>query len=829
MRFSAILLTSALSLLALPAAFRAGRRQVPREPPGLDFTPNGVWRQRARRVAEQRGALLAGGRFADLNAPMSGMVSGAAAPALTGVLRVPVVLFKYSDTPDAFLRDTAMYSSLLFGSTPPLGRPYTYRGYYEELSHSLFSVQGDVYGYAPLSRGETAYTGGVSTTCAASNPYGTGYCNGVWSFAAESSMQAGLREALARMDTTIDFSRYDADGDGIVDLVVFVQPLVDGACNSPHLWSHRFALFSVWASNDPAPGGGHERVSSYILQSGVGGSGSCDGSQYMSIGTIAHETGHGLGLPDLYDVSYATQGIGDWGLMGSGNLSTGDSPSRMEAWSLNRLGWVTVVPLTATGTYAVGPAPTSDTAFYVRAGAPNYDGEYFLLENRQAVQSDSALIRVTGPGLLIWHADSARIADGLPYNYVNTGSPHGLRLEEADGLGQLWCGANGCNRGDGGDPYPGTSGNPVLSWHTNPSAQTSYGAFVGFAIDSIRQLVPNGAMAFRLHFGAFTQVSASDSRASVQVDGAPYQTFSDLFEDGSTHSIAIADTQFVDYDGRTELDFQSWSDGGAASHVITGSFSGANYMAAVTPRYRLALKVDAHGSVVCSIGPCPGTAYFTPATAIVFTAVPDSGFAFGIWAGPDTIVSNPVVAVSMLHPYDLEVRFDTLLTVASTLPRPSGVMGRQYADTLVARGGFPGAHLWDLVSGTPPPGIGVGYYGAIEGVPTAMGSYVFVVRVSSGAQSQTFTDSIAVTAPVLDRQAVVAQLLTGRSSLTIDELRYLDLLGNKNCPYEVPPTCFDVGDFLAWVKTTGVQPPAALVARLPAPTAAPRRAGEARP
>ena len=52
------------------------------------------------------------------------------------------------------------------------------------------------------------------------------------------------------------------------------------------------------------------RVRDYILQSGLGGKTACDSTQLMAIGTLAHEFGHGLGLPDLYDTSGDTEGIG---------------------------------------------------------------------------------------------------------------------------------------------------------------------------------------------------------------------------------------------------------------------------------------------------------------------------------------------------------------------------------------------------------------------------------------------------------------------------------------------------------------------------------------
>ena len=49
------------------------------------------------------------------------------------------------------------------------------------------------------------------------------------------------------------------------------------------------------------------------------------------------------------------------------------------------------------------------------------------------------------------------------------------------------------------------------------------------------------------------------------------------------------------------------------------------------------------------------------------------------------------------------------------------------------------------------------------------------------------------------KSAVVAQILTGSSALSANDLTYLDLLGNNN-------STFDVGDFLAWVLATGATP-----------------------
>jgi len=198
--------------------------------------------------------------------------------------------------------------------------------------------------------------------------------------------------------------------------------------------------------------------------------------------------------------------------MGSGNYTSPYSPSRLDAWSLNQLGWVTIAPLTADSTYSFGAAPVSDTAFYVRVQGANPRGEYFLLENRQASQSDAAMIRIhctrsNAPpscpgGLLIWHVDSQQVANGMlnGNNSVNTGAIHGLELVQADGRGDLDVGTN---RGDAGDPYPGVTANTALSLSARPfPAKNVDGTFAGFMIDLIQQVVPGGAMSFRLLFGS---------------------------------------------------------------------------------------------------------------------------------------------------------------------------------------------------------------------------------------------------------------------------------------------------------------------------------------
>ncbi|HEY7684621.1 MAG TPA: putative Ig domain-containing protein, partial [Gemmatimonadales bacterium] len=382
-------------------------------------------------------------------------------------------------------------------------------------------------------------------------------------------------------------------------------------------------------------------------------------------------------------------------------------------------------------------------------------------------------------------------------NSVNAGLIHGVALQEADGLRQLWCEEDGCNRGDGGDPYPGNDGNPAFSFGTTPAAIKNFdSSFAGFAVDSLEQLAPNGAMAFRLRFGGLTRVQASDTTVLILVDGAPYNVFQDLFEGGSSHTIAVDTPQFSP-SGRTRFGFQSWSDGGAISHSVTGIAAGATYTATLARAHLLNVTVGANGSVGYSPTADTSGTFVAQGTPVTLTATPTPPFVFGGWTG-DTTASNPVLTLTMGRPFNLTARFDPQLAITSGDPRPGGLMGRPYADTLLTTGGT-GTNTWQVVSGALPTGLTLAANGRITGIPSQTGSFTFTVRVTSGAQQQQQQFGLVITAPTLATAAVVTRLLTGAGALSVDDLKYLDLLGNKN-------NTFDVGDFLAWVQATGATP-----------------------
>ena len=110
------------------------------------------------------------------------------------------------------------------------------------------------------------------------------------------------------------------------------------------------------------------------------------------IGVGAHELGHLLfGFPDLYDVDYTSEGIGNWCLMAGGSWNGGgDTPAHPSAWCKAQQGWVGVENVTH-GRHSHARR-RQDQPHGHRLWTDGTGGqEYFLLENRQQAGFDAEL------------------------------------------------------------------------------------------------------------------------------------------------------------------------------------------------------------------------------------------------------------------------------------------------------------------------------------------------------------------------------------------------------------------------------------------------------
>ena len=814
---------------AAPAAAQEpqNERLVTADGVRLDFPPDGVWRRHARQVAAQRALLRSRGNWSTLNAPTAsggGARANFNGTAMAGLLPAPAILIGFQDTDTSTsaavpLPRRAEYDSVFFTSQPWHGRPYTQRTLYEEMSNGLLTIGGVAYGWVKGSQTKTYYLDACGTTT-----------NALDCTTGRYHMYLLFVDALSALDNAgVDFGQYDNDGldgipnsgddDGIVDVVQFVQPVVGGECGGRGIWAHKASLSYLggwYTTKTPWTGhpGGFIRVGPYHLVAGVGGVGPTnpcrDSTQIMGIGTASHELGHGLALPDLYDVSGNTQGEGEWGLMGSANYQSLASPGHLDAWCKAQLGWVAERPLTVAGSYSLGGVVSTDSVMLVRPRGGNPRGEYFLLENKRAEGSDTYNINTgsasQGPkqgGLLVWHIDSLKLAlTGLNQsNSVNSGLPHGVALVQADNLGQLDKASNsGGNRGDAGDPYPGTSPNYTLSKTSAPAAaMNADGSFAGFALTNAA--VVDGRATFDVTFA--TVIRPSDTLAVVSVSDSTYHRFYDLLsQDTATVSVP---SPYTTADGRARFTFTSWSDGGAQTHTIVGAAVADSLVAALDAQYQLKVIQTGTGAIAASPAANLSGGEFLPAGSVVTlttTAGPDS--VFDGWSG-DTVSFRDTLVLTMRRPYTLSARFAPVLSAAAD-SAPVAIMGAEYSHPLSAQGGT-GVYQWAMVNGSLPEGLFLYTSGRIAGTPEGTGSYDLTMQVTSGSQHVTFPLHLVVQAPVVDLDAAVHQVLQVDSTLTADQVRYFDLLGNRNGH-------LDLGDFLAWLKATGIKPSPQVMARV---------------
>lgn len=266
-----------------------------------------------------------------------------------------------------------------------------------------------------------------------------------------------------QLDDSIDFSRFDNDGDGIIDFVasIYAGPgsNASGVSENQAIWPHQWTI--------GAAGGGQNYVDSLLISTYV-----CVNETYGGrpdgMGTFCHEFSHILGLPDLYYGSNMTPSGYDLMDDGAYNLN-GFRPAAYTAYERYELGWLQPTPLTEADIYTL-PALTMESKAYIVPVTQGIDdpreGEYYLFENRQPYAWDEYL---PGFGMLVWHIDYE--ASRWAVNSPNGWSTHQcVDLVEANG-----------KKNDSSVPFPGSAGRtsftddtkPAFRGWTNPGHNTS--------------------------------------------------------------------------------------------------------------------------------------------------------------------------------------------------------------------------------------------------------------------------------------------------------------------------------------------------------------------
>lgn len=215
-----------------------------------------------------------------------------------------------------------------------------------------------------------------------------------------------VQEICYASEKDMDFRLYDCDSDNTVDnvCIIFAGSSEAGADDPDLIWSQQDKLSAFDASIYI-----HGRKIDCFSVS----------AEADSLGTVCHEYGHALGLPDFYDTDGEGSGglsAGLWkslSLMDRGNLNdNGNTPPNFTSIEMDLLGLGSCEELQM-GNYEL--QPLSREKRFLKAVTPN-EGEYFLFECRDNEGWDSA---IGGSGLLIYHIDrSAREAGYSDYYRV---------------------------------------------------------------------------------------------------------------------------------------------------------------------------------------------------------------------------------------------------------------------------------------------------------------------------------------------------------------------------------------------------------------------------
>ena len=358
----------------------------------------------------------------------------------SGTYRAIVILVDFDDNEGQ--TNKSLYEDLLFSlGTYPTG---SMRDYYIEVSYNQFEVDGDVNG-----------TEGTPPDWFRMPQNYSFYVDGQYGWGAyPENAQKLAEDAVVAADQYVDYTLYDNNNDGEVDslFIVHAGPGYEVTGNPNDVWSHRWVMVNPPVL-DKMNFSGYTMEPEYIYNLGD-----------STIGVFAHEYGHELGLPDLYDISNpkGNGGIGRWGLMSSGAwngpLGLGSRPAHPCAWSKIQLNWVTPT-VTSTNQTGVSIPQVETNQSIFRLWTDGTIGEqYFLVENRQRTLFDDGL---PGDGLLIYHVD-----DSVPWQ--NNPKHYKVDVEQADGNSDL---NKYTNRGDAGDPWPGTSVNRTFNAKSTPNSK----------------------------------------------------------------------------------------------------------------------------------------------------------------------------------------------------------------------------------------------------------------------------------------------------------------------------------------------------------------------
>lgn len=317
----------------------------------------------------------------------------------TGSPKALVILAEFKDTTFTIQDTKNVFTNYLMNeghfTDSRYGQNQNYKGvlgYFKDCSYGKFTPEFNVVGPVKLPKEQTYYGEG------------------------DDNIEALMEDACSAIDNIINFADYDANNDGMVDLVYVIY-----AGHSANYGGNK--VTDIWPKSGTVNTTNTydgKRIRRYGVSNELAGKENKkkEKENINGIGLFCHEFSHTLGLPDIYAIDKKAknqddQGMELWDLMDGGTeVRGGRVPASYLAWEREVMGWMKIDELKKDSSIENLKSIDNGGKAY-KIVNPNGSNEYIVLQSMQKGAWNQGWGDGTyGKGLLAYRVS-------YPYNKVN--------------------------------------------------------------------------------------------------------------------------------------------------------------------------------------------------------------------------------------------------------------------------------------------------------------------------------------------------------------------------------------------------------------------------